>query len=172
MQVEGLQLPPAPPRVRVFEASDLHVTLSFFGSVQESEAAKAWELVGSFPSFRSVTGTFEEVKPLGNPRKPSALSAMVGEGAESLSEMIAEARAPLLAAAAARPDDRPPLPHMTLARIQRRAKKTERRAAVRWAEGVDVGGASFAVRSVALYTWSADRQERLFRIIERHDLPR
>ena len=77
------------------------------------------------------------VKALGNPRKPSALSALVGEGQEPLSEMIAEARAPLLAAADAPPDDRPPLPHMTIARIQRRAKGAERREALRWAEGLD-----------------------------------
>lgn len=172
MQVEGLHLPPAPPRVRVFGASDLHVTLGFLGSVQEAEARKAWDLVGSFPSFRRVTGTFDRVKPLGNPRKPSALSAIVGDGSEALSEMIAEARAPLLAAADVPPDDRPPLPHMTLARVQRRAKGAERREALRWAEALEVGEATFAARSVALYTWSTDRPKRLFQIVERHELSR
>ena len=46
MQVEGLDLPPAPKRVRVFGASDLHVTLGFLGSVQEAEALRAWTLIG------------------------------------------------------------------------------------------------------------------------------
>ena len=170
MQVEGLHLPPAPPRVRVFGASDLHITLSFLGSVEEAEARKAWELIGSFASFHAVAGTFDRVKPLGHPRKPSALSAMVDDGREALAEMIAEARGPLLAAGDAPPDDRPPLPHMTLARIQRRAKSAERREALRWAEAVDVGRASFNAASVALYTWSTDRQERLFQIVEQHDL--
>ena len=59
---------------------------------------------------------------------------------------------------------------MTLARIQRRAKGADRREAIRWAESLDVGRASFHVASVALYTWSTDREERLFQIVERHDL--
>jgi len=170
MQVKGLHLPPAPPRVRVFGASDLHVTLGFLGSVQEMAAREAWKLIERFPSFRSVTGSFERVKPLGNPRKPSALSAMVDAGGEALSEMIGEARGPLLAAAEAPPDERPPLPHMTIARIQRRAKGGERREALRWAESIDVTAASFVASSVALYTWSTDRPERLFEIVERLEL--
>ncbi len=170
MQVEGLHLPPAPPRVRVFGAGDLHVTLCFFGSVQEAEARKAWALIESFTSFDHVEGSFEGVKPLGNPRKPSALSAIVKDGWDRLAQMIAEARGPLLEAAGGPPDDRPPLPHMTLARIQRRAGGAERREALRWAESIDLREASFEVASVALYTWATERRERLFRIVEQRAL--
>jgi 2'-5' RNA ligase len=170
MQVERLRLPPAPRRVRVFGASDLHVTLGFLGAVQESEARKAWGRIESFSSFRPVTGSFEGVKPLGHPRKPSALAAIVDEGREAMTEMIVEARGPLLAAADAPPDDREPLPHMTLARVQRRARSVERREALRWAEGIDLHGISFTAASVALYTWANEREERLFRIVERHAL--
>ncbi|MGB5696872.1 MAG: 2'-5' RNA ligase family protein [Polyangiales bacterium] len=167
MQVEGLRLrPDPPPRVRVFALSDLHVTLGFLGQVQESDARKAWERIGDFPSFRRVVGSFSAVEPLGHPRKPSALSAMVDVGREPLSEMIAEARDSVLRAAGAPPDPRPPLPHMTLARIQRRATGAERREAVRWAQALDLDGVSFAAPSVALYTWAEDRQTRLFRIVE------
>ena len=172
MQVERLCLPPAPPRVRVFTEPDLHVTLSFLGSVQEAEAQKAWELIDRFASLRQVIGSFTEVKPLGNPRKPSALSAIVGTGRDALSEMIVEARPPLLEAAGAPPDTRSPLPHMTVARVQRRATADERRAALRWARELDASKARFTASSVALYTWSDDRQNRLFRIVERYDLPR
>ncbi|MFZ1866241.1 MAG: hypothetical protein WAU39_18615 [Polyangiales bacterium] len=171
MQVEGFRIPPAPARVRVFAPSDLHVTLGFLGRVQEAEAAKAWALIDTYPSFRSVTGSFAGVVPLGNPRKPSALSAMIDEGRDAFSEMIAQAREPMLAAAGAPEDTRPPLPHMTVARIQRRASSVERRQALRWAEGIHAEGASFTSRSVALYTWSDDRQERLFQIVAQHDLP-
>lgn len=170
MQVGGWRLaPPAPPRVRLFATSDLHVTLSFFGSVQEPDARRAWALIASFSSFRRVTGSFRGVQPLGNPRKPSALSAIVDAGWEPLSEMIAEARGPLLEAAGVPPDPRPPLPHMTIGRVQRRASAQERRAALRWAQSIDLHAASFTVAGVALYTWSDDREERLFRIVEQHD---
>jgi len=94
---------------------------------------------------------------------------MVDEGRDALSEMIAQARDPLLRAAGAPEDSRPPLPHMTLARIQRRASAAERREALRWAQGIDLRGVVFTAAAVALYTWAADRQERLFQIVERHD---
>jgi 2'-5' RNA ligase len=170
MQVAGLRLPQAPRRVRVFAASDLHVTLGFLGAVQEAEARGAWKQIASFASFRPVIGSFEGVEPLGHPRKPSALAAIVDEGRQEMTEMIAEARGPLLAAAGAPPDDRAPLPHMTVARVQRRAQSAERREALRWAEGIDLRGIQFTAASVALYTWATDRQERLFRIVEQHSL--
>jgi 2'-5' RNA ligase len=168
MQVEGLRLRSAPPRVRVFAISDLHVTLGFLGPVQEPDARKAWGRIDDFPSFRPVTGSFSGVEPLGHPRKPSALAAMVDAGWEPLSEMIAEAREPLLSTAGAPEDARPPLPHMTLARIQRRARGAERREALRWAQAIDLSSVAFTASSVALYTWADDRQERLFQIVQRH----
>ena len=169
MQVEDLRLLPAPPpRVRVFATSDLHVTLGFLGSVEESGARRAWDRIGEFPSFRKVTGSFGGVQPLGHPGKPSALCAIVDDGREELSAMITEARTTLLHVAGAPTDSRPPLPHMTLARIQRRAQAAERRQALRWAQTIDLRAVTFAAPSVALYTWAADRQERLFQIVERH----
>ena len=168
MQVERLHLPPTPPRVRSFGAEDLHVTLGFLGAVSEPQARVAWRRIDGFETFREVSGSFAEIRPLGNPRKPSAISAIVGQGFDAMSEMISEARGPLLAAAEAAPDDRPPLPHMTLARIQRRAGRDDRLAALKWAESVDLRGVSFTAGSIALYTWSRDRQARLFDIVERH----
>ncbi len=170
MQVRSLHLRPAPPaRVRVFAPSDLHLTLGFLGAVQEADARNAWGRIGDFASFRGVTGSFSRVEPLGHPRKPSALAAIVETGRGALSEMIAEARDPLLKAAGAPEDGRPPLPHMTLARIQRRANAAERREALRWAQAIDLRGVAFVAAAVALYTWAEDRQERLFQIVERHD---
>lgn len=171
MQVKGLRLvPEPPPRVRLFGASDLHVTLGFLGAVQEDDARLAWATVGDFESFQPVAGSFSGVEPLGNPRKPSALSAIVQDGKESMAAMIAEARSTVLAAAGAREDPRPPLPHMTMARIQRRASRSERREALRWAERIDLTGATFRADSIALYTWADDRRERLFRIVEQQPL--
>ena len=171
MQVDGLRLHPAPPaRVRVFSTSDLHVTLGFLGSVEESDARRAWDRIGDYPSLQRVTGSFSGIEPLGHPAKPSALSAMVDAGREPLAEMIAEARETLLSAAGAPEDTRPPLPHMTLARIQRRANAAERRHALRWAHTIDLRGVTFTAPSVALYTWADDRQERLFQIVERYVL--
>ena len=170
VQVANLRLPPAPARVRVFGGADLHITLGFLGSVQASEALKAWAGVADYDSLRPVTGSFTGVEPLGNPRKPSALCAIVDSGRVEISEMISDARGPALAAAGAPEDCRPPLPHMTLARVQRRATAAERRQALRWARTIDLRGLKFTVSEVALYTWAEDRQERLFKIVERREL--
>jgi 2'-5' RNA ligase len=170
MQVEALLIPPAPPRVRVFTEDDLHVTLGFLGPVEAPEALAAWQTIDRFQSLSRVDGTFRCVRPLGHRRKPSALSALIQEGAPALSSMISEARAPLLEAAGAPPDDRSPLPHMTIARIQRRASAAERRHALEWAEALDLSRARFTASEVALYTWSSDRQSQLFRIVERRAL--
>ena len=171
MQVEGLRIHPGPPpRVRVFGTLDLHITLGFLGSVPEADARRAWDQIGGFRSFRRVSGSFSGVEPLGHREKPSALCALVGTGRAPLVDMIAEARGPLLEAAGAPEDHRPPLPHMTLARIQRRATAVERRQALRWAHTIDLRAVTFTAASVALYTWADDRHERLFQILARHEL--
>jgi 2'-5' RNA ligase len=95
---------------------------------------------------------------------------MVDVGRAPLVDMIAEARGPLLTEAGAPEDHRPPLPHVTLARIQRRATAAERRQALRWGHTIDLRTVTFTAASVALYTWANDRQERLFQIVERHEL--
>ena len=171
MQVEGLHFAgEPPPRVRLFAMADLHCTLGFLGSVAETDARRAWGRVHDLVNSEAVAGSFTEVKPLGNARKPSALSAMVGEGRMPLCAMINQARAPLLEAAGAPPDERSPLPHMTLARIQRRASSTERKAALGWAQSLELADASFVAASVALYTWADDRRDRLFQIVEQRSL--
>jgi 2'-5' RNA ligase len=172
MQVESLRrLPTPPPRVRILAIEDRHVTVAFLGSVQEEAARRAWDAMDDLRSLRPVFGTFTGVEALGHPRKPSALSAIVDTGREALTAMIGEAREPLLDAAGAPDDTRPPLPHMTLARIQRRAKAGERREALAWSKTIDLSDARFKVTSVALYTWAEERQERLFRIVQSRPLP-
>lgn len=170
MQVEGLRLEDPPPRVRLFHRDDLHCTLAFLGDVDEGGAMRAWREADKRVRGAPVTGTFDQVRPLGNPRKPSALSAIVGEGAEPLTAMTLAARGPCLEAAGSPLDARPPLPHMTVARIQRRASARERRAAVRWGEAVALGAVRFEVAGLALYTWSEDRHERLFQIVRQRPL--
>lgn len=173
MQVERLWLhSDPPPGVRRFVEDDLHCTLAFLGRVGESMALRAWSRATELLDAPAVHGTFANVEPLGNPRKPSALSAIVGEGRVPFCAMIDHARGSILDAAGAPPDDRPPLPHMTIARIQRRASSAERRKALEWAASLDVGAASFIASSVALYAWAEDRRERLFRIVSCHALAR
>ena len=158
------RLPPPPARVRRFHSDDLHATIAFFGAVDEKAARRGFDALTSFPwvAHEVVLG---RVRLMGSPRHGSALAALLDEGQAPVVEWMRVARDPCLAAAGARPDERAPLPHVTLARIQRRASRPERRAAIAWAEGLDLGAPRVRLGAPALYTWSTDRRERLFRIV-------
>ena len=166
-------LPRPGPGVRAFAASDLHATVAFLGRVDEPRARAAFDWAGRWPTG-PLGIRLGQVRPMGHPRRASALSAMVhpaappceGEDPEPPLERAMRAlRGPMLEAAGARPDDRPPLPHVTLARITRRATREERRAALSWAAQLDLGSPSLLLDRIALYTWSSDRRSALFRIV-------
>jgi RNA 2',3'-cyclic 3'-phosphodiesterase len=154
-----------PPRVRVFAPEDLHVTVAFLGPCGEDAARAAWELARGAEA-PAGTATLDRVVPLGPPRRPSALSALLADGHRAMRDYLAEHRNAWLDVAGARPDPREPLPHCTLARPQRRATAAERQRAVAWGQSLSVGGLPVRLRPLALYTWAEDRRHRLFRIVE------
>ena len=177
MQVDGLRLHPAPPaRVRVFSTSDLHVTLGFLGSVEESDAQPRLGPDRRLPFVSEGDGVVQAASSLSAiPESLRRSARWSTSGGEPLTEMIAEARETLLSAAGAPEDTRPPLPHMTLARIQRRANAAERRQALRWAHTIDLRAVTFTAPSVALYTWAGqspraplpDRRASRLRVLNR-----
>ncbi|MEN0061521.1 MAG: hypothetical protein AAGA48_05185 [Myxococcota bacterium] len=156
-------MPTAPPAVRVFHPEDRHITAAFLGSCGQAAAEEA------FASARQVAGpidraTFGSVKALGNPKRPSSFSALLDDGNEPLSQVIATWRNRWLNLAGKSSDPRPPLPHCTLARATRRATDAQRERAVAWGLALPTLGAELQLRPLALYTWTSDRRERLFRI--------
>ncbi len=155
-----------PRGVRRFHPDDLHLTVAFLGGIDEAAALRAWQLARHHPG-PSGPATVDAVIPLGPPRRPSALSATLAEGHDRVLAFMAEHRDGWLACAGARPARRPPLPHCTLARPKRRASDAQRAAAVSWAGALPVAGRPLTVHPLALYTWSADRRERLFRVVAR-----
>ena len=72
----------------------------------------------------------------------------------------------LLGAAGARPARHPPRPHVTLARPQRRASDAQRARGLAWAAELALPVPTVRLDRVALYTWSDNRKERLFRMVE------
>jgi len=155
--------PPAELPVRVFAPSDLHLTVAFLGAVSREAAHAAFAEAGSFALAPSEV-RLGALVPLGRPARPSAFSALLCEGREAVEQAISAARGALFAAAGARPDHRPALAHLTLARPQRRASDLQVRAATAWACGIDLGAPVVRLDQIALYTWSADRARQLFRI--------
>lgn len=159
-----------PPCVRLFHPEDLHLTVAFLGAVAEARARRAFARASTLPlaPTQVVLGT---VVPMGNPRHPSALSACLVEHEREVAQAIDVVRHAACDEAGARRDERPVLPHLTVARIRRGASRDEQQSAVTWAQGIDLGAPRTWLTQVALYTWSEDRKTRLFRIADVLPLP-
>ena len=160
----------APPRcVRVFGRHDLHITVAFLGRVTPERATAAFEAARSF-SLQPLTVSLGRIKALGPVRRPSALSALLESGRSEVERCIGEVRDRVCDAAEVPHDPRPPLAHITLARPARSASTRERAEAIRWAESLELPALTARLGELALYTWSADRSQALFRIERRFDL--
>lgn len=164
----------APPGLRIFHPDDLHMTVAFLGGCGEerARAAFAWAVNGAI----DIPGgpfdvTLGALAPMGNPRRPSALSVLLQSGLDEAVTIIAALRPAMWAATSARPDHRAPKPHITVARPPRRATGAQRRAAVAWAESIAPLGDGVTIDRLCLYTWSEDRKVRQFREVASTPLP-
>lgn len=155
-----------PVGVRRFHQDDLHLTVAFLGACGEEAARRAFARPSSW-SLGPLKATLGDLVPMGTPQRYSALALLLEEGRETVEREIGQVRDAWLAAAEARPDTRPPKAHITIARPRRRGLADERRAGLAWAETIDVRGLPAALGRPALYTWSRERKERLFEIVER-----
>ncbi len=153
----------APPAsVRLFAPEDLHLTVCFLGAVDQARALSAFEAARDFrQEVREVT--LSHVVALGSAKSPSALSALLDSGRAQVEEAIGKVRDGVCDAAGVARDVRPPLAHITLARIRRSAGPEERSVALQWASQLPVRGLCTQLSRLALYTWSADRSRTQFR---------
>jgi 2'-5' RNA ligase len=145
------------------------MTLAFLGACGETVAHRALAAlderlarapVGAFPI------SFGAVVPMGGSRQGyTALSALLERGRDRATEILTAHRDPLYEAAGRKPERRPPKPHVTLARPQRRASDDQRRAGLAWAADLDLSGVEQRIDRIALYTWSDERPRQLFRIV-------
>ena len=152
-----------PVSVRLFAESDLHVTLAFLGACGEERARAAFATI---EAAKPVQVGFGGVQLFGHPRRGTALSATLAAGREVLVARTSEQQDAALSAAEARPETRAPNPHVTIARIARRASKDERERALEWAAEIDLSGLTAVIDRVALYTWSDQRPQVQFRIVD------
>jgi 2'-5' RNA ligase len=153
--LHGLELPAPPLGVRRLDPADLHVTLSFLGAVGEDRARSAAAVFAQQLQARprrALDVSFERVLPLGPPARFSVLAATLGEGRDECAAWLEELRdAPCDALGIPR-DLRPPLPHVTLARVDRHARPRERERALEWAAGLDLSRARARITVAALFT--------------------
>jgi 2'-5' RNA ligase len=153
-----------PEGFRRFTGDDLHLTVAFLGAVGEDAAYAAWTQRRGWRKGALLV-ELGEVVPMGNPGRYSALSLILGKGRGEVTALMDFHRAGMFAAAGARPDTRPPLPHVTVARPRQRASREERRRGIAWADSQDCRGVELTIAEIALYTWSEDRTRSLFRVV-------
>lgn len=159
----------APPSARLLSPQDRHLTLAFLGPCDPDDARRAFE--GATFAQAPFEARLGPALLMGPPGRGTALAALVADPGEALLMALTTGGAAMLEAASLPPDPRPPRPHVTLARIRRRASSAERQAAIAWAQGLRLGGSRVRFSRLALYTWSADRTARLFRIVGERPLP-
>src|SRR5690606_3047912 len=131
------------------------------GRAGEEAARRAWAIAEAYPG-PALSVTLGGLLPMGDPRRPSALSLALTDEATAL---IRALRDPMIAAAGARPERRAPKPHVTVARPKRAASPREREEAVAWAKAAPPLGLPVVLDTLALYTWSDDRAVRQFRAV-------
>ena len=162
------RLPPTPNGTRLLAGPDLHLTVAFLGNVGEPRARAAFKALApaAIERFEILLGA---VVAMGNPRSPSALSALVypaeAEG-RLIAELLTAPRDTMLDAADLPPEQRAMKPHVTLARLQRKADAQHRQRALAWAADCDLASIRIGLDRIALYTGSGDRSVRAYDIVE------
>jgi len=167
-----LDLPELPRGLRRYHPDDVHLTLTFLGGCGEEAALRALaaldaRLLETRP--RPIAVTLAEVVPMGPKHKYSALSALLAEGRQETEACIAALRDAPSLAAKGRLEQRAPKAHVTIARPFR-AKDAERALGLGWARSLELGSVRATLDRIALYTWSEQRRERLFRIVAERPL--
>ena len=168
-----LDLPDPPPLFRRFHPDDVHCTVSFLGGCGEQAAERALaalELRLAQLRPQPVDVSLGEVVPMGPKARYSALSALLERGRVETESHIAGLRDALSEAALGRLEKRPPKAHVTIARPGRGASEMRRQEGLSWAKTLDVRSVTARLDRIALYTWSEDRRERLFRIVTERPL--
>ena len=166
--LDGL-LEEVPGSTRRFHPADLHLTVAFLGPCSRESAQAGFAALDGL-SHPAISATLGPARPLGNPRRPSAFSLTLREGRDEVASLMSAWREPVWAAAGAQRDQRPALPHITIAKPARRASDDARAAAEQWALALEVPPTPITLCSVALYTWSSDRRSQLFEIVARRNL--
>ena len=125
LAAEGAALRPVAP-------AGYHVTVHFFGSLVRGDLVRARDLclddtLAPVAPLRCRFSALGQLPPRGPAR---VVHAVIGEGAAALKDFMMRMRA-LVAAAGFAVDRRPPLPHVTVARV-RRGMKWRARSTVTW----------------------------------------
>ena len=164
-----LELELKPPKgVRILAKEDRHLTVAFFGQCGETRARKAFALA---PRPPTVEVTLGDTVMLGRQERPCAMAVTIEEGRSELESFIKEWRNTLRKAAGLRAEQGTPLPHITLARVGRRAAEDQYEAAVRWWQRYRSGPLRHRLTRLALFAPAEPDAKTSYCILgERHSI--
>jgi 2'-5' RNA ligase len=154
----------APEGLRWFQPTDVHLTIAFLGAMNPDKQQAVMEQMQQVV-HASIPIRLATMIALPSERNFSAVSLKISGGNETISQLMEQWRGAFYQAAEARPDTRPPLPHITVARPRRDASFGQRKAILDWVKTYPVPAAELVVDSIAFYTWADDRSRQQFKII-------
>lgn len=156
-----------PPELKPFHPDDVHLTLCFLGTLdteQQQRLAREIAKIEGHPFDVSLNS----LRALPRPSFITAISFELDRGKEQAAQYIAQWREPLATMVGKKPDPRPPLPHITIARPRRKYGKRAQHVALEWIKSIQPPSVVLRIDRVALYTWAEDRTKRQFRIVAEH----
>ncbi|NND70728.1 MAG: hypothetical protein HKN43_04035 [Rhodothermales bacterium] len=154
-----------PGSIRLYHPDDLHITMAFLGSVSQRKALKAWKKVTNL-KLEPVTISFNQLKPFGAFSTPSAYGLTLDTGRDSVANTISTHRRKILGAVGKKPRDGRVVPHVTIARPNRRLSKGDVYAIAEWRHEFEIPEVEVNLTEIALYTWAPPQAPQRFRKIE------
>lgn len=156
-----------PGDVRGFVPEDVHMTVAFLGQLSPDRQPAVLDVLASVRSA-PVHITLGRLVALPTRTRFSALSYEIDQGKPICEALIHRWRDPFIRAAHARPDHRPPRPHITIARPHRKAGAAARQRILDAIAKTSPPKDLLWLESMALFSWAWNRRERQFRIVENH----
>ena len=150
-----------PHNLKISSAVDLHITVSFLGNISPDISKKLCTVLQNIDPV-CFDFSLATLMPLPSKRHFSALSFSLNVGREQISRYMSTHRNTFHNIAGTQPDHRGPLPHITVARPQKRATVQERSGILDWMQTVSPPQLTFKTGKLSLYTWADDRKKKQY----------
>jgi 2'-5' RNA ligase len=157
-----------PPEIKLFHPDDLHMTISFLGNYNDEKLEDVKKAIEStfFKPFNLYAHRFILLP------KESNFSAFCLEFDSSESGLylqIEKSRENIYKAAGITPDKKKFIPHVTMGRPPRSTSNSERKKIADFVNKLSNFDVKIYIKSSAIYTWSDNRKEKMFKIIFEKD---